>query len=55
MTLGESVIAILTVSTVIWVGGWVVRTLWRIDGRNEMEELADAQKEFDEIRKDLFD
>jgi hypothetical protein len=55
MTLGESVIAILTVSSVIWVGGWVVRTLWRIGGRNELEELADAQNELDDVRRDLFD
>lgn len=55
MTVEESIIAILAVSSIIWVSGWVVRTLWRIGGRNELQILADEIEEFEEVRKDLFD
>ena len=55
MTLEESIIAILAVSITIWMGGWVVRTLWRIGGRNEAQILADEIAEVEKIKKDLFD
>jgi hypothetical protein len=55
MSLGELVVIILAVATIVYIGGYVVRTLWATGGRNELEELAHAQKEFEKARKDLFD
>ncbi|KKL77982.1 hypothetical protein LCGC14_2029450 [marine sediment metagenome] len=51
----DNIIVILAVGSILLLGEWVFLKLWGIGGRNEFEELRDAQEDFDKLRKDLFD
>jgi hypothetical protein len=43
---------------VIFVAGivvWFVRTLWRLGGKNDLERLAEAQRDLDDLKSKIFD
>ena len=54
-TVGDVFVIAFVIIFIVLVGGWVFKKLYDIGGRNELEELADAQKEMEKLRKDLFD
>lgn len=46
------IIAVILVPIILT---WFITTVWRLAGKNELEQLADLEKEVEEARKRLFD
>ena len=55
MTFGEGVVTILGILIIYIIGRYVIMSLWNTGGRNEFQQYQDDWKEFERLRKELFD